>query len=194
MQPPVQVIPPVYAVVSLEEAKQQCRIDAEMTDEDSLVEGLVRGATQYLEKILGFAFVIANWRQDFPAFSDCMHLPLRPVVPESVVITYRDEDNAEQTLSTSIYCVIADERGHYIELNDGETWPSTYARNDAVSIFFDAGNEVGDVPEPLKLAVKLLLGAWYQNREQTVIGVSVSQLPVSVAVDALISPYRAMNL
>lgn len=194
MQPPVQIIPPTYAVVSLEEAKQHCRIDAEMTDEDSLVEGLVNGATQYLEKILGFAFVIANWRQDFSEFSDCVRLPLRPAVPESVVITYRDEDDAEQTLSSSVYSVIADEHGHYIELNDGESWPSTFTRNDAVSVFFDAGNEVSDVPDPLKIAVKLLLGAWYENREQTVIGVSVSQLPMSVAVEAIISPYRQINL
>lgn len=194
MHPPVQVIPPTYSVVSLEEAKVHCRIDADMMDEDTLVEGLVAGATQYLERILGRAFVIANWRQDYSEFDDCLRLPLTPVDPASVVIKYRDEDDAEQTLSASVYSVVGDERGHYVELVSGESWPSTFTRYDAVSIFFDAGNEVADVPEPLKIAVKLLVGAWYENREQTVIGVSVSQLPMSVAVESLIAPYRQINL
>lgn len=192
MQPPVQVIPPTYPVVSLEEAKGQCRIDGEMSDDDSLVEGLVSAATVHLEKVLGRAFVVANWRQDFPEFADCLRLPLRPVNPETVVIQYRDADDAEQTLAESVYSVVGDEHGHYIALKSGESWPSTFSRHDAVSIFFDAGNEVADVPEPLKLAVKLLIGAWYENREQTVIGVSVSELPLSVSVKTLISPYLPM--
>lgn len=194
MQPPVLIIPPTYPVVSLEEAKQHLRIDADMTDDDDLVERLVTAATQYLERILGRCFVVTNWRQDFAEFSDCMRLPLRPADPETVVIQYRDLDNEEQTLEASVYSVIGDERGHYVELNAGEAWPSTFTRHDAVSIFFDVGNDVSEVPEPLKVAVMLLLGAWYENREQTVIGVSVSPLPHGVAVEALISPYRQINL
>lgn len=194
MQPPVLVIPATYPVISLEEAKVHLRVDDGMTDDDELIEALVNGATQHLEKILGMALVVQNWRQDFSEFSDCMRLPLRPVDPASVVITYRDEDDAEQTLATSVYSVIGDDHGYFVELNDGETWPATFTRFDAVSVLFDAGLDVADVPDSLKAAVKLLLGAWYENREQTAIGVSVAALPHSVAVDALIAPYRQINL
>ena len=50
------------------------------------------------------------------------------------------------------------------------------------------------VPAPIVQAILLCVGAWYENREETVIGVSVAALPEAVAVDRLIGAYKRVAL
>jgi uncharacterized phage protein (predicted DNA packaging) len=50
----------------------------------------------------------------------------------------------------------------------------------------------GNFPESLKSAMKLLIGHLYANRESTIIGVSVSELPM--ASEYLMNPYRNYSL
>jgi uncharacterized phiE125 gp8 family phage protein len=190
----IQVAAALDPVVSLDEAKEHCRIDAESTIEDELIESFVAAATARLEKLLETAFVTQSWRQDFSGFSDCMRLPLRPVDPDSVLIDYRDADNNEQTIDAESFIVLTDEFGSYVSLLSGYSWPSTIDRPNAVSVYFDAGYSVEDVPPELKMAVKLLVGAWNENREQTVIGVNVAELPMSLSVHALISSHLPMHV
>jgi uncharacterized phiE125 gp8 family phage protein len=52
------------------------------------------------------------------------------------------------------------------------------------------GDAAEDVPSAIRHAIKLLVGGWYENREESVIGVSVASLPVSLAAESLIAPYR----
>ncbi|MFC5386578.1 head-tail connector protein [Aquamicrobium segne] len=47
------------------------------------------------------------------------------------------------------------------------------------------------VPDPLKVAILLLVGHWYQNREATS---SAGMASLPFAVEALIAPYRRMQL
>lgn len=46
--------------------------------------------------------------------------------------------------------------------------------------------------DDIRLVVLLLVGHWYENREASVTGVSVSTLPL--AVEALLQPYRIYGL
>lgn len=56
----------------------------------------------------------------------------------------------------------------------------------------DEGDEdVWDAPEDIQLAVKLLVGHFYLNRETVVIGVSANEVPFGV--DALIRDHRRMT-
>jgi uncharacterized phiE125 gp8 family phage protein len=48
------------------------------------------------------------------------------------------------------------------------------------------------VPEPIKQAILLLVGAWFENREAVLTGTIVATLPF--AVDALLAPYRVVYL
>lgn len=194
MLKPVRIYAPLDSVIPLDEAKRHCRVDDEQTIDDDLIEGLVAAATGRLEKMLEMAFVTQSWRQDYCEFSDRMILPLRDTDLESVFVYYYDANNSMQALDPSIFAALADEREAYVALQFGKSWPSTYDRPDAISVYFDAGVEVEDVPSEIKLAVKLLVGAWYENREQTVIGVTVSELPVSVSVRALVSSYIPMRV
>jgi uncharacterized phiE125 gp8 family phage protein len=54
------------------------------------------------------------------------------------------------------------------------------------------GDTPGDVPEPLRQAIRMLAAHWYENRGVVAPGETVAQLPASVS--ALIGPYRVLAL
>ncbi|MGH6862464.1 MAG: head-tail connector protein, partial [Phyllobacterium sp.] len=54
----------------------------------------------------------------------------------------------------------------------------------------DAEEWINAVPPPIKVAVLLYVGAWYENREETAIGVSVAGLPDNVSAEALLQTYK----
>lgn len=190
---PVLVTPPDDTPISVAEARQHCRIDG--SDDDALLVALIEAATAHLDGwdgILGRCLMTQTWRQDFPGFAARLRLPLRPV--QSIAsIKYLDRNNAEQTLDPSVYTFRADPQGVYVELNPDQAWPNTAARPDAVSVTFVAGYEdATKVPAPIKQAMLLMIGHWYENREAVTVGVTAMPMPMSAHY--LLNPYRVVGL
>src|SRR5690606_31689457 len=53
------------------------------SDEDTLIEGLIRAATEHLDGwtgLLGRCLVEQEWRQDYDVVASCLPLPLGPVI------------------------------------------------------------------------------------------------------------------
>lgn len=158
---------PNVPVVSLAEAKQQLRLDAE--DEDDLIEAYAWAVNDLLDARwgeLGRALTTQTWRLTMNGFpTDRIVLPFPPV--QSVAsITYYDLDNASQTAATSLYRLTATDEEAWVDLTNGSSWPSTYDRADAVSVTFVAGygDAVKDIPEGIRMAAKLMLSHFYENR------------------------------
>ncbi|WP_166163118.1 head-tail connector protein [Chelativorans oligotrophicus] len=208
MHRPVLVTPPSTLPVTLAEAKAHLRVNALGSDgnllaneDDALIEGLIRAATDHLDGwtgILGRCLVEQTWRQDYDAFAHCLPLPLGPLIQiDSVKWTGRD--GVQHTLAQQDYAAVVDGGGRAaVRMADGFSVPGDLASSGAVSVTFRAGYPTIDnkstVPAALKQALLLLVGAWYENREETVIGVSVAALPPSVAFAALIRPYRSLRV
>lgn len=57
---------------------------------------------------------------------------------------------------------------------------------------FDTDEDRLLLDDDIRLVVLLLVGHWYENREASVTGVSVSTLPL--AVESLLQPYRIYGL
>lgn len=194
MLSPVRVTPPAVLPVSLEEAKAQLRVEG--TDEDGLIEGLIEAAVAHLDGwsgILGRCLINQQWRVDFCAWPSnrILRLPFPDV--SAVAVVYMDADGIERTVSAGSYYRLRDARGAYLQLKNAFTWPSVETdRPDAVQVTLTAGYgaAAGDVPADIRHAIKLLVGAWYENREETVIGTIAARIPDSVNVDALVSKHR----
>lgn len=206
MNRPILVTPPAILPVSLAEAKLHLRIDPDLTLEDTLVTGLIAGATGYLDGwtgILGRCLVEQTIRQDFDALAPCLPLPLGPVM-EIVSVGYTDANGDTATVDPASYSVKTDGGGRSRVEFDG------VSASGAASVTYKAGYATipevpadgetpaipaqSTVPEAIKIAIKLFVGAWYENREETVIGVSVAGLPASVAAHALLAPYRRIGV
>jgi uncharacterized phiE125 gp8 family phage protein len=196
MLKPVRTVAPAEMPVGLEEAKLHCRVDH--SAEDAHITALIAAATAHLDGwtgILGRALVNQTWRQTFPGFPSgaVIGLALAPI--QSIAsITYHDGSNVEQTLAPAVYALLDDQLGPFVTLQVGQSWPATFAREDAVTVTYVGGYGPTrtDVPPAIRQAMLLLIGHWYEHRQAVVNGATTAQLPL--AVQALLGPYRRVRL
>lgn len=195
MLAPVRIAAPAVTPVSLVEAKAHLRVDHE--DDDAVITALIGAATDHLDGrtgILGRALVDQTWRQDFNGFRGCLRLPLAPVAADGVEsVKYFDANNVEQTLAATTYHLLVDALGPFVSLKAGQSWPSTFARLDAVSIEFVAGyGDDAKVPDALRVAILMHVAHIYNNPEAVVVGGAATSLPLGHG--ALIAPYRRISV
>lgn len=188
------VTAPAETPLSLAEAKAHLRVRT--AAEDDLIAALIAAATAHFDGragVLGRALVTQTWDIRLNRFGwrpcDAVELPLPPL--QSVThVKYLDGSGSEITMPSTDYVV---ETGHFfgrIRPAYSLTWPVPRAESGAVRIRFVAGyGAAASVPEPLKHAIRLLLGHWWINRE----AVGEAKGPHAFAVDALTLPYRVMT-
>lgn len=188
---------PTTDPVSLAEAKAHCRITS--TDEDGLLAGYILAARQHVERDTGRVLISQRWvytiDRCWPSAWDGLCYRTRIVVPitplQSVVsIQYVDTDGSTQTLASNQYRVIKDRMFGYVEPEFGVSWPAVRAQSDAITVTVEAGYGAnpGDVPEPIRQAMLLLIGQWHENREAVITGTIVAEMPLGV--EALLFPFR----
>lgn len=155
--------------LTLTEAKAHLKVD--YSTDDSLITSLITAARHEAERY-GIAIVeqtITGNVDAFPSGSE-IELPICPV--KSVTsVKYYDSDNVQQTLSSSAYTVdnTSKLRRARIVLNQGESWPSTYSRANAIEVVFVAGFETTTAEyEAARTGIKLVLTNWYENRADSV--------------------------
>lgn len=193
---PIRTVAPALRVVSLEEAKAHLRV--EVSEEDDLIDGLARAAESRLDGwsgLLGRCMINQTWRASYANWCwPLLELPFPDI--SSVVVTYFDSEGVEQTVSDVHYGLIETAGGTALEWRSSFAAPSLESRSDAIRATFVAGFGAApeDVPDDLRHAIKLMIGGWYENREETVIGVSVASLPISLSAEALISGYARKGL
>ena len=169
------VTPPASYPVTLAEAKANCRVDG--PDEDTFLNGLIAAATAHIEERTGRSIVERVYDVTFDAFADEMLIPVGPVL--SCWCRYLDTSDVTQTLSGTVYQVDLTREPHRIYRAPDASWPGTSDRKNAVTVTVTVGYDA--VPAALKQAILLLIGTWYSNRENEVIGQTVAELPIAVS-------------
>ncbi|MGR3605322.1 head-tail connector protein [Sulfitobacter sp.] len=186
-----RTVDPAELPVSLEEAKQYCRIEHD--DENFLIESLIAAAVDYLDGpsgILGRAIIAQQWLLELDAWPNRLAVPIEPVT--SVTVRYIDELGAETDVPES-QLVLTDvpSARTVLEWIDGFQAPLLSDKRYPVKITITSGfGAAANVPEGIKVAIKMMVGHWYDNRETVVLGMSVAELPM--AVNALLARYRVM--
>lgn len=194
MHRPVLVTPPGMLPVSLAKAKLHLHVDH--NDDDALIEGLVRAATEHFDGwtgILGRCLVEQEWRQDYDAFAPCLPLPLGPVISITSVNVGGD------TIDGGSYALKTDAGGRARVEFDGVS-----AQSGATSIVYKAGyptipEEPADgetpaipakstVPEPIKVAILLHVKLNYDPLDPP------ARASYQRAIAALTEPYRRVGV
>lgn len=194
MHAPVRTVAPSAAVVSTAEARQACSIDAEVTEWDTMLEGLVAAATAYLDGwrgVLGRCIMPQTWRQDFDAWDDCLRLPF-PQCTVSEVRWFAEGDATGTVVAASgNYDGLEDELGSYVRLRSGFTAPGTLDEVRGVRVTFTAALPADDLAVVHRV-VLMLVAHWFANREAVNVGSSTSVLPFGA--EALISAVRRIRV
>lgn len=192
---PVRTLAPTLELLSLDEAKRQCRVD--FPDDNDLIAFLNSVVAEHLDGYagtLGRALLTQTWRADYGRFpwDHRLRLPVQPATAISG-ITYFDTNNVQQTLSASVYNLLTDHVGPYASRFFNQVWPVTFYRDDAVSVTFTAGYaSAGAVPKRIKQAALLMVADLYQNRETVNVGdrAAATAIPMPLNVEALLAPLR----
>ena len=177
----VQIIPPATLPISMAEAKAIARLDGQ--DDDAVVAGYIRTATQAAEQYLGRALITSTWEYKVDVFPWCasdggIRIPLAPV--QSVhEITYIGTTGTAQVLDPATYLVTGLPDAACISLAPGQSWPPLLWRHEAVTITLTAGYGDGwnSVPEPIRTAVGEMVRSLYDGCGNGV-------------VEHLLQPYR----
>lgn len=186
---------PATEPVTTAEAKAHLRVD--ISTDDTLIGLLVTAARQHLETICGRALVTQTLDVQFDRWPDgsVIYLPRAPL--QSITsITYSKADASTGTLSSSDYVVDIKSQPGRVLLKSAASWPSDELQvGAAVTVRFVAGyGAAAAVPQPLKQAILLLVGHWYENREAVIDTGRKTLLPLPMAVNSLIYPYRIWGI
>ena len=183
----VIVITPPERVVTRDQAKLHLRVDGD--DDDTLIDAFIDAATAHIDGPdgwLGRAIGEQTLEAGLDGFIyDPISLPYPPVIAVTGIV-YDDTTGVERVLDPAIYEI----RDGVIGTAWGKSWPSTRAyrgSSRSVRIRYRAGYET--VPAAIVVAILLMVGDMYRNRETAGSGV-LSKVPMSVSADALLQPFR----
>ena len=197
------VTPPSVEPVTLAEAKLHLRVS--ITDDDALISSLITAARSVCETRLRRALCTQTidcffdnfpWGGGYynrmirqmgpspywlPTSTGILDLP-RPPIQSVVGLYYLDFNGSYQTIDTSYYTYSVGTPGR-IQPVYGKVWPIARPTIDAVRVRLVVGyGDPSAVPETIKAARKLMIGNWYENREEVNIGNMTSLIPNTVDV------------
>jgi len=184
-----EVTAPTAEPLQVSEVRRHLSLDDSFYDDylSSLIE--VTRATVEAETHRQLVTATYDMATDqLPAGTETLYLPFGQL--QSITsITYTDTAGATQTFSSGDYDVsIAREPGT-VRPAYGEVWPAARAQQEAATIRFICGyGAASAVPQAIKHAMLLLIGHYFNNREQTTIGVMAMEMPQ--AAGALLAPFK----
>lgn len=149
--------------VTLDEAREQCRVD--YSDDDTIIERLISAATSLFdgEGELGRAIITQSWTQWEPVTTGRIRLKMGPF--QSLVSVEHYVDGVLQSANVADFDIRP--VGDFVTVGPVGSWPQADARDDAFKITYFAG--FGDVPsaipQGIRHAILLTVGHWYENRE-----------------------------
>lgn len=201
MQAPILVSAPAVAPVSLAEAKAHCRVEADVTDDDNLIASYIGAAVSHFDGysgILGRCMVNQGWSVALAGWPAGRRLALPFPDVSAVTVTYRDAVEAEQTLSAGSFEILRVAGGSALRFKTDADLPvlTSADRSDRVIVKLTAGygETADDVPRALSVAILMLVGHWYENREAVVIGNGLSVDDMPLGVQSLTRPFRVVGL
>ena len=180
---------PAEEPITLAEAKAHLKVDT--TADDAYITTLIVAARKAVEDYTNLALIDTTFEQAFDGFPEATRLnPYQSLVlwraPLISVtgVAYTAEDGTSTTEDAANYTVDSYRRPPSVSPVSGYGWQATQDTPASVIVTFRAGYADADsVPEHIKQAMLLMIGSWYDNRED-----SVHNLPTFSRT--IIEPYR----
>ncbi|MGD9799707.1 MAG: hypothetical protein AB7F91_06265 [Parvularculaceae bacterium] len=166
--------PPSAEPVSLADLKEHLKVDGAI--DDALIAGLGLAARQTIEARWRIAMAPQSWRLTLGRAPECaVILPISPVLAIDAVGVLRN--GVTEALPAGAYDA---------QIGDvGRVKLKTSVPGALVISFTTGWPDVASIPDPLKLAIKVLAAHLYENREGE---------PTAPDIAALIAPYRQVRL
>lgn len=177
--------------VTLSEIKAMCRVDADITADDTILTALGKAARSQCEHLLDRTIVAATYERTLDAFPEDGIQLAWPTVNGITSVQYVDAAGVLQTLSNSLYTLDDKEHPGWVLPAEDTDWPTTLDTANAVRVTFttrwtEGGNDA--IPEDVKNWILMRAATAYKFREQVASG-SVAELPRGFG-DGLLDRWR----
>ena len=190
----VQVSAPSAEPLSLSETKLHLHVDTD--GDDPVISAMIAAGRDVIESRTGRQLIYADWEVYGNGFAPEMVIPMPPLqyvadVP-SLVVNYIDTSGVWQVLPADQYIVSRGKEPVRIWPAFGVEWPATQHQPQSVKLAYTAGygSSGASVPSALKQSMLLMIGAWYENREDVVIGTILENLSSVESAIALMRQYE----
>lgn len=198
MNPTVTAAPELWPI-TLNQAKAQCRLEPDFTEEDAWFRVAIPACVSWAQTFCRKSFVTQTRELSLDRWPCEPWIRLQHGPYQSITsLAYIDEDGASTTVDDSLYYL--EPKAGLLVLNRGESWPSVTLRPKAgITVTYVAGiadDWTGDLSAnaraedytAIQHALLLMIGAWYVNREDEVIGVNVIPTQVVNGARMLLGP------
>lgn len=195
----------------LSEAKAQCRVEPDFSEDNEFLTGLIADARGYVETITGRALITQEYDLMLGGFP-CGQIRL-PLGSLQSISSFTWTDAAYgvhswtftapnlldgSTIRAHVENIITPPERTFDEatiiLGYNQFWPVEVLKTGhPIRIRFTCGyGDASRVPNELKRAILLLISHWYENRDAVVLGraTAIASAPLATAFDSLITNYR----
>lgn len=180
--------------ITLDEAKDQCYIPRSDTDTtvESLLNGMITAARKMGENRTWRTLIDSTYEYRLDEFPDGNLVLPKPPAISVTSVEYIDSGGTTQAVASSDYRVDTDSEPARIEpVNE---WPVAGDRVNAVTITYKAGygdDSGSSVPEDIKIALRMLIKYWYDNRDAYAVSTRTSGdvLEMPIGTKSLLDQY-----
>ncbi len=178
---------PAVEPLTLDQVKAHLRVTQDR--EDALIGALIVAARERVELVTGRALITQTWDWILDGFPfDCRPLDLPKGTLQTLVSINYADGIGTTTLWPADQYQVDDSNQARLSPAYGLDWPCARCQMNAVTIRLAVG--YGDapeaVPQSIQTAMLLMIGWWYENREDNA--------DTPVVCDRLLQPYRLFDL
>lgn len=183
------ITPPTEEPLTVTDVKEHLRIVT--TKEDRYLQRLIGRARVRLERDTGLALLTQTWDYYLDCWDDPIVLPKSPL--QSVThVKYYDTGGTQQTWSDDEYDVDTVSMPGRISTAYGYVYPAAQDRLNSIVVRmvcgFTSKTTLANTHDDLNQALLLLVSHFYENREPTLTGTIISEVPM--AYRRLVANYR----
>ena len=184
--------------ITLETIKDHLRIERGETIYDDELKSLRSAAIEMAQNITGRKLMTQVWKSYYDEWPDeeYIELPYAPLqsIASSSGIYYTNSTSGTTHFGSSAWSADTVSEPGRIVLENSESWPTDILhQNNPIAITATYGySATSDIPESIIHACKLMIGHWFEQREDTISGQNLQQVPF--ASRALLAPYRVFSL
>ena len=175
----VTAYPADISIVSLSEAKDHLRVSN--TADDTLITNLILAATQAAQNYTNRFFINHSVRMDCDTWEETLYFYKSPVFSSTTIEYYGTSATIYDVWDSSNYIVDKVHEPARLLLQADKSYPDLADRKAAIKLTYVSGygTAASDVPQAIKQAVLLIVGNFYENRQEVVVGRIATEMPKS---------------
>jgi len=158
----ILLTPPAIEPLSLAETKAYLRV--ETADDDPLIAALIAAGRIHVERQTGLALLTQGWRLVLDCWPENGSIAVGPA-PLQALSAARVFDFDGEARAVDLRPFVLDPSTSTLAFR---AWtlpmPTRIAAGIELDVTTGFGDTAGDVPEPLRQAVRLFVAHWYENR------------------------------